>query len=74
MGIPSRYSLRYSQFSEKFWKMKISAALVPFILAQTEAGKGKSDVCQACDGKFKIFKFLKIIKGDKNTPLFLILI
>ena len=37
--------------------MKISAALVPFILAQTEAGKGKSDVCQACDGKFQNLKY-----------------
>ena len=31
--------------------MKISAAILPFIFAQSEAGKGKFDVCQACDGK-----------------------
>merc|ERR1712131_284313 len=74
MGIPSRYSLRYSQFSEKFWKMKISAALVPFILARTEAGKGKSDVCQACDENIEDFntwhKNEKIVCSRYTDPRF----
>jgi len=54
--------------------MKISAALVPFILAQTEAGKGKSDVCQACDENIEDFntwhKNEKIVCSRYTDPRF----
>jgi len=45
--------------------MKISAAILPFIFAQSEAGKGKFDVCQACDENIEDFNAWH--KNDKIT-------